>query len=110
MRVGLVYTDTNKRNNLFDPHGNIQMNNTVAAIKSALENKNHEVIMIPADIDMLIKIKEKNLDVIFNACTGIKNKKEQANVVAMLELLDIPFVGSGLSSHIFGLHKEISKV
>lgn len=110
MRVGLVYTDTNKRNSLFDPHGNIQINKTVEAIKSALENKGHEVVMIPADIDMLTKIKEKNIDVIFNACTGIKNKKEQANVVAMLELLDIPFVGSGLSSHIFGLHKEISKV
>lgn len=112
MRVGLVYTDTSKitRNILIDPHGTAQMNKTVEAIKFALENKNHEVIMIPADIDMLTRIKNENVDVIFNACTGIRTKKEQANVVGMLELLDIPFVGSSLSSHIFGLHKEISKV
>jgi D-alanine-D-alanine ligase len=112
MRVGLVYTDTNKntRNISIDPHGTKQMNKTVEAIKLALENKNYEVIMIPADIDMLTRIKNANVDVIFNACTGIRTKKEQANVVGMLELLDIPFVGSSLSSHIFGLHKEISKV
>lgn len=111
MRVGLIFTDTSKhsRNAMIDPHGSSQMEETVKAVKLALEKKNYEVVMIPAGIDMLTKIENSNVDVIFNACTGIRKKKEQANVVAMLELLDIPFVGSGLSGHIFGLHKEISK-
>lgn len=111
--VGLVYTETKplteeelKR----DPHGAKQMSETVKAIEAALKSNGHRVTLIPASIHMLTDInKIGDIDVIYNACTGINNKKQQANVVAMLELLNIPFVGSNLSAQISGLHKAIAK-
>lgn len=114
MHVGLLYTPAdveNKRDNSIDPHGSEQMDLTVKAIEKALMANGHKVTRIAATIDLLRDIKAiEGLDVIFNACTGISNKIEQANVVGMLEMTGIPFVGSSLSTHIFGLHKHISKL
>jgi D-alanine-D-alanine ligase len=113
MHVGLLYTpaDVEKKRDLsIDPHGSEQMDLTVKAIEQALISNGHQVTRIAATIDLLRDIKAiEGLEVIFNACTGITNKMQQANVVGMLEMTEIPFVGSGLSTHIFGLHKHISK-
>lgn len=110
--VGLLYT---KKGCLEEAEGTAldipgQENETATAIRKALIKGGHRVTMIPASLDLLQEITSiSNLDIIFNACTGISNKGQQANVVAMLELLDIPFIGSSLSTHIMGLHKHISK-
>ena len=110
LSVGLLYSKIEIGNNNDGDVDIDRTNVTVKAIKKALINNGHKVTLIPASIDLLQKISEvKDLDVIFNACTGITNKIQQANVVAMLELQNIPFVGSGLSTHILGLHKQISK-
>lgn len=112
LHVGLLYTERklDKEKDKLDPHGATQTNATVKEIKESLIRKGHKVTLIPATISLLEDIKEKyDLDVIFNACTGVRHKREQANVVAMLELQDVPFVGSGLSTQILGLHKAISK-
>lgn len=112
LHVGLLYT---KKECLEEVEGTVldipgQENTTATAIRHALVNGGHRVTMIPASLELLQDItKIGNLDIIFNACTGISNKGQQANVVAMLELLDIPFIGSSLSTHIMGLHKHISK-
>lgn len=114
MHVGLLYTLAdveNKRDKSIDPHGSQQMDLTVKAIDDALRANGHKVTRIGASIDLLRDIKSiEGLQVIFNACTGITNKMQQANVVAMLELNGLAFVGSSLSTHIFGLHKHISKL
>lgn len=113
MYVGLLYTPADAfkaRDASLDPHGSEQMDLTMKAIEKALLHLGHKVVRIPATIKLLEDIKAiEGIDIIFNICTGITSKMQQANVVAMLELMDIPFVGSGLSAHIFGLHKQISK-
>ena len=114
MNVGLLYTPgdiENKRDKTIDPHGSEQMDLTVKAIENALIANGHKVTRIGASIDLLRDVKSiEGLEVIFNACTGITNKMQQANVVGMLEMTGLPFVGSSLSTHIFGLHKHISKL
>lgn len=93
-----------------NPHGKEQMEKTVVAIQSALEHNGYKVSLVPASLSMLDEINElENVDVIFNACTGMNSKREQANIVGMLELIDIPFVGSDLSTQIIGLHKSLTK-
>lgn len=110
--VALVYTETElMKEKEKKQHGAEQMAATVKGIESALKSNGHKVTLIPASINMLSEIKKTgNIEVIFNACTGINDKIEQANIVAMLELLDIPFVGSSLSTQILGLHKSITKM
>lgn len=112
LHVGLLYTErkVDKERDKLDPHGARQISNTVKDIKESLIKKGYRVTLIQATPKLLLDIESiEDLDVIFNACTGIRYKREQANIVAMLELQDVPFVGSGLSTQILGLHKAISK-
>lgn len=112
LHVGLLYTEEKQedKSGKFDPHGAAQMTNTVKDIEESILKKGHRVTLIPASLDLLQKIEAiEDLDVIFNSCTGITDKIQQANVVAMLELQKVPFVGSGLSTQILGLHKAASK-
>ncbi|MGI5838106.1 MAG: D-alanine--D-alanine ligase family protein [bacterium] len=93
-----------------NPHGAIQMDITVEAIHAALLANGHQVTKIPAGYDLPQRMLAVKPDVIFNASTGIAKKTQQANVVAMLELLDIPFVGSRLATHVLGLYKQVTKL
>ncbi len=113
MHVGLLYSQSEIDKDMeheVNPHGAIQMDVTVKAIEGALKENGHKVTLIPAGLDLLQRLPQiENLDIIFNASTGITKKSQQAHVVAMLEMLDVPFVGSSLSTHILGLHKQITK-
>lgn len=112
-KVGLVY---NKPKNItevekeLDPRSYRQPEIIANQIKEGLEEQGHEVTMIPVTLNLLEDIKDAgDLDVIFNSSTGLNNKKEQANIVGMLELLDIPFVGSNLMAQSISLSKEYAK-
>lgn len=113
LHVGLVYSqneidaETEFQPN---PHGAIQMDITVEAINRALLESGHRVTKIPAGLDLPERILAAGPDVIYNASTGIAKKTQQAHVVAMLELLDIPFVGSRLATHVLGLYKQVTKL
>ncbi len=113
MHVGLLYSQSEIDKDMefeINPHGAIQMDVTVKAIEGALLENGHRVTLIPAGLDLLQRLAAmKDIDIIFNTSTGITRKSQQAHVVAMLEMLDIPFVGSGLSAHILGLHKQVAK-
>lgn len=99
-KVGLVYnkpkemTATEKK---LDPRSYRQAEIIAYELKEAFESRGHEVTMIPASTNLLYEIEQAGpFDVIYNYAVSINNKSEQANIAGMLELLDIPFVGSGL--------------
>lgn len=111
--IGLVY---NKPKQLteeeleLDPRSHRQAEIIGYEVKEAFESRGHEVTMIPASTNLLYDIQNAgDLDVIFNYAVGINNKNEQANVAGMLELLDIPFVGSGLLPQVISMNKEHAK-
>lgn len=113
LKVGVVFTPErtlSPEELKKDPHGQIQSVNTSRAIKEALQSKGYEVTMIEASHTLISDIQQaKPLDVLFNIATGLDLKQQQANIVAMLELQDIPFVGSSLSAQILALHKGQAK-
>jgi D-alanine-D-alanine ligase len=79
-------------------------------MKEALEPRGHEITPIPVSTNLLYDINNiGDLDVVLNTSVGINHKSEQANVIGMLELLDIPFVGSGLLPQVISLNKEHAK-
>lgn len=108
-KIGLVYNkprELSKQEKKLDPRSYRQPEIIALAIEEALINKGHQVVMIPASLNLAQDITDAgNLDVIFNSCTGINSKKEQANIVGLLELVNIPFVGSDLTAQVTALHK-----
>lgn len=93
-----------------NPHGSKIMRNTVSAVKEALEVGGHKVSSIIATNNLLTTIEKlRPLDLLFNISTGILDKRSQANIVGLLEMSNLPMVGSGLATHVLALHKEVTK-
>lgn len=112
-KIGLVYNepkDMTEKEIELDPRSYRQPLIIANNIKRSFETNGNEVTLIPASTNLLYDIKQAgNFDVIFNSAVGINHKDEQANIVVMLELLDIPFVGSGLLPQVVSLNKEHAK-
>ncbi|MDO5725896.1 MAG: ATP-grasp domain-containing protein [Tissierellia bacterium] len=114
MRIAVVYSEyENLPQKVYkeNPHGPEQMKVTLKTISEALENYGHEVFKVAANVDTLRTIMDiGNIDVIFAHYIPMLNKKRQGNLFAMLELLDIPIVGSGIYAHTICLYKQTTKL
>ena len=114
MKIALVYAeymDIPKEIEAVNPSADDHMRNIVNSITSALSKGGHEVVHVPANVDMLRNIMDiGNIDLIFCHYAPMENLQLQGNVFAVLELLGIPIVGSGMFTQALGLSKETTKV
>lgn len=113
MHIALIhskYKNVEETSVALNPEGPQQMGDTVRNIQDALEAGGHSVTLVLADNRLLSNIEEITTpDLLFNLSSGVSDKRSQANVVGMLEMTNIPMLGSGLATHVVGLHKEITK-
>ncbi len=72
---------------------------TINRIKKAIESNNHKVHMIEANEKAYIKLKKlkekKEVDLVFNIAEGFYGEARESQIPAMLEMLKIPYTGSG---------------
>ena len=66
---------------------------TITAVKSAIETY-HTVEMIEADHDAYDKLKESKCDIVFNIAEGFYGLSREAQIPAMLDMLNMPYTGS----------------
>lgn len=66
---------------------------TVNAVKEALEER-HRVVMIEADDDAFERLRRRNFDFVFNIAEGLHGSSRESQIPAMLEMLQIPYLGS----------------
>jgi D-alanine-D-alanine ligase len=66
---------------------------TINALKEALEVY-HNVILIEADESAFEKFKDIKPDIVFNIAEGFNGQSREAQIPAMLDMLQIPFTGS----------------
>ncbi|NWF50293.1 MAG: ATP-grasp domain-containing protein [Ignavibacteriaceae bacterium] len=66
---------------------------TIDAVKEALQTYN-DVILVEADENSFNKIKEIRPDIVFNIAEGMNAVSREAQIPAMLDLLNIPYSGS----------------
>ena len=66
---------------------------TVEALKQALELYNN-VTLFEGNEDAYIKLKEIKPDIVFNVTEGLNGISREAQIPAMLDLLNIPYTGS----------------
>lgn len=71
---------------------------TVDAIEAIMGEDGHEVVRLPvhADAKWVERLRKGKFDLVFNLCEGIDGiAASEPPVIAVLELLGIPFTGSG---------------
>lgn len=82
---------------------------TVEALAAALRSAGHEVIPLEADEILLDTIREAAPDICFNIAEGLRGNARESHVPALLEMLGIPYTGSGVLTHAISLDKAMAK-
>jgi D-alanine-D-alanine ligase len=82
---------------------------TIEAIRAALNRAGYEVALLEADQDFVYRLKDSNVDFVFNIAEGMRGESRESHVPAILELLDIPYTGSGVLTQAITLHKSRKK-
>lgn len=84
---------------------------TIEHMIKHLQNCGYEVLPIEANEQAYLKLFEnrKKIDMVFNFAEGIYGKDREAQMPAMLEMLQLPYTGSSPLTHALGLHKAKAK-
>ncbi len=91
---------------------------TVEAVAAALEKNGHNVRVIDGNMHVIDKLRDfmprvmsgERIGMVFNMAYGIQGESRYTHLPAMLEMLGVPYVGSGPTGHALALDKVITKV
>lgn len=82
---------------------------TVNAIRAALETDGHQTAFIQADTDLPYALRDERPDICFNIAEGLGGDAREAQVPALLEMLQIPYTGSRVLTNGISLDKTLTK-
>lgn len=82
---------------------------TIGAITKALEKIGYEVELLEADQGFMEKLNASGVDFVFNIAEGIQGESRESHVPAILEMMNIPYSGSGVLTQAITLNKSRKK-
>ena len=91
---------------------------TIEMVASALESGGHNVRVIEGNMHVINELQHfmpkvvrgDRSGMIFNMAYGIQGQSRYTHIPAMLEMLGIPYIGSGPGAHAIALDKVMSKI
>ena len=114
MRIGLscdlkdtVYQEMTATDDELEEYDSAE---TVDIIRSSLESLDHTVVMLGGGREFLAKVIDENVDIVFNIAEGRGTyRSREAQVPAVLEMLNIPYSGSDPQCLAICLDKPLTK-
>lgn len=82
---------------------------TIQAIRSAIESDGHVTSFLPADSNLPIRLKEFYPDICFNISEGLGGDAREAQVPALLEMMNVPYTASRVLANAIALDKTMTK-
>ena len=82
---------------------------TIDSIRAALETDGHETVFIQADADLPYALRDERPDICFNIAEGLGGDAREAQVPALLEMLQMPYTGSRVLANGISLDKTLTK-
>ena len=120
MKVAIIYNkDFTNVINTFGMQNKEKYNlKTIKKVADALERSGHNVRIAEGDMNIIEKLKEfmpsviegERMGMVFNMAYGIQGESRYTHLPAMLEMVGIPYVGSGPEGHSLALDKVITKI
>lgn len=83
---------------------------TIERVKKGIEYAGHEYLFIEGDEDAYDSLRTLKPDMVLNRAEGIRGESRESQIPAFCEMLDIPFVGSGIMSTAICLDKPTTKM
>lgn len=82
---------------------------TIQAIQQAIDSDFHTTIFLNADSSLPMSLREVLPDICFNIAEGLGGDAREAQVPALLEMLNIPYTASRVLANAIGLDKTMTK-
>jgi D-alanine-D-alanine ligase len=82
---------------------------TIDAIREALESEGHKVIKLGGGTHLIDRLKKASVDIVFNIAEGLEGRNREAHIPALLEFLNIPYTGSDPLTLSLTLDKAMAK-
>jgi len=82
---------------------------TILAIKDAFAAKGISVELLEANADLIEKLRNTRVDIVFNIAEGTAGRGREAQVPAILNFLGVPFSGSDETTLCLALDKALTK-
>jgi D-alanine-D-alanine ligase len=112
LKIALVYNGISAPMLLEEPLDRIaeyDCPQTIAALQQAITVHGHDVLLIEADANAYEQLRTGDIDLVFNVAEGVRGADREAQIPAMLEMLGIPYTGSGPLTLALCLHKGKAK-
>ncbi|HLN61822.1 MAG TPA: D-alanine--D-alanine ligase [Symbiobacteriaceae bacterium] len=92
-----------------DAYAELDSEQTVLAVAGALAAAGYEVVLIEGNEEAYQKLRTTRPDIVFNMCEGVHGASRESHIPAMLEMLGIPYTGSGILALALSLDKAAAK-
>ncbi len=112
LRVGLTYNEKRivpKHESDDDRDAEYDSPKTIQSVGDAIASYGHEVVYLEATAELPAILASSGLDLVFNIAEGIRGRSREAQVPAILELLDIQYTGSDPATLSIALDKALAK-
>ncbi len=120
MKVAIIYNkDLSAVINIFGLKNREVYNpKTVRLVAEALEKGGHNVQIIDGNMHVIERLQEfmpmviegERMGMVFNMAYGIQGESRYTHLPALLEMLGVPYVGSGPAGHALALDKVTTKI
>lgn len=120
MKIAVVYNrDSKSVINLFGiPNRERYGRESIQRIVNALKDGGHQVISLEGDKDLVDRLEDfmprvlegERPGMVFNLSYGIQGQSRYTHVPGILEMVGIPYVGSGPLAHSLALDKVVAKM
>ncbi|MFW5920319.1 MAG: D-alanine--D-alanine ligase family protein [Polyangiales bacterium] len=112
LRVGLAYNVKRvqpEKGGAEDREAEYDAPATIDAVREAIASWGHEVVDLEATQTLASRLDDAEVDVVFNIAEGLRGRNREAQIPALLELLDIPYTGSDPATLSLALDKGLAK-
>jgi D-alanine-D-alanine ligase len=82
---------------------------TIETLRQAIASLGHEVRLIEADVEAYEQLRKSRVELVFNIAEGTHGEDRESQIPAMLEMLSLPYTGSGPLALALCLHKGKAK-
>jgi len=113
LKVGITYNlkkdFSQHENQPIDLLEEFDAEETIDAIRKALEGEGHDVIKLGGDAGLIDRLRQTPVDIVFNIAEGLHGRNREAHIPALLEFLNIPYTGSDPLTLCLTLDKAMAK-
>jgi len=112
LKIALVYNGISRDMLLegpLDRTAELDSAQTIETLRQAIASHGHDVELIEADVEAYEKLRRSRAELVFNIAEGTHGEDRESQIPAMLEMLGLPYTGSGPLALALCLHKGKAK-